>query len=141
MVALRPQFDQVNVLASQACWAWPQALRDIFRPRGVNLLVARDAGEFVNVIGQKRIHTAIIDMDVEKTNALAIVKIIRMRYPLLPCILLAERIGANLLGKALKLDVFSVIDKPVDMSILLEQLNRLFIKKYDSNIFERSSTK
>jgi hypothetical protein len=39
------------------------------------------------------------------------------------------------LGRALQLDVFSVIDKPVDMNVLREQLNRLFIKKYNSNIF------
>jgi hypothetical protein len=28
-----------------------------------------------------------------------------------------------------------VIDKPVDMGVLQEQLNRLFIKKYSSNVF------
>ena len=44
--------------------------------------------------------------------------------------------GQSLLGKALKLDVFSVIDKPVDMTILREQLNRLFIRKFHSDIFK-----
>jgi hypothetical protein len=29
------KFDEINVLASQADWAWPMALRDIFQPRGV----------------------------------------------------------------------------------------------------------
>lgn len=43
----------------------------------------------------------------------------------------------SLLGDALRLDVFSVIDKPVDMSVLQEQLNRLFMKKYRSNVFSR----
>jgi len=33
------------------------------------------------------------------------------------------------------MDVFSVISKPVDMVILQEQLNRLFIKKYNSYVF------
>ncbi len=36
---------------------------------------------------------------------------------------------------ALGLDVFSVIDKPVDMGVLREQLNRLFIKKYNRDNF------
>jgi len=35
------------VLTSGANWAWPEALRYIFRPRGVNLLVAENAAEFV----------------------------------------------------------------------------------------------
>jgi len=122
-------------LASQANWAWPAALREIFRPRGVNLLVAENAGQFVHIIETKRIHTTIVDMDSEQSNGLATIKIIRMDYPLIPCILLSSTAGESLLGKALRLDVFSVIDKPVDMSVLLEQLNRLFVRRYDNSIF------
>jgi len=135
MVSNLSKFEEVNVLASEANWAWPEALRSIFRPRGVNLLVADNAAEFVHVIKSKRIHTTIVDMDSETSNGLATIKIIRMNYPLLPCILLTSTAGQPLLDKALRLDVFSVIDKPVDMSILREQLNRLFMKKYNSNIF------
>jgi DNA-binding NtrC family response regulator len=135
MVMNLSKLDDVNVLASQANWAWPEALRYIFKPRGINLLVAENAADFVNIIQRKRILTTIVDMESEQSSGLAIVKIIRMNYPLLPCILLTSNVGESLLEKALKLDVFSVIDKPVDMSVLREQLNRLFIKKYRSNIF------
>lgn len=136
MVSRLSELDEVNVLTSEANWAWPQAVRDIFQPRGVNLLVAKSVGEFVNVIEQKRIHATIVDMDSEKCNGLVTIKIIRMDYPLLPCILLSSRAGEEVLSKALRLDVFGVIDKPVDMTVLLGLLNRLFIKKYDSNIFK-----
>jgi CheY-like chemotaxis protein len=135
MVAKCAYFDEVNVLASDANWAWPSALRDIFRPRGVNLLVARSASEFVNIIEQKRIHTAIIDMDTESSNGLATIKIIRLSYPLVPCLLLKSHGNESLLEKALELDVFSVIDKPVDMDLLLAQFNRIFLKKYSSDLF------
>ncbi|MCP4261488.1 MAG: response regulator [Planctomycetes bacterium] len=135
MVSNLSQLEEINVLASEASWAWPEAVRSIFRPRGINLLVAENAGQFVNIIERKRIHTTIVDMDSEDSNGLATIKIIRMDYPLIPCILLSSATEESLLGKALRLDVFSVIDKPVDMSILQEQLNRLFIKKYRSDIF------
>lgn len=135
MVLNPSKLGEVNVLASEANWAWPEALRDIFRPRGVNLLVAENAGQFVNIIERKRIHTAIVDMDLEEPNGLATIKIIRMDYPLLPCILLTSAANKAVLGKALQLDVFGVIDKPVDMNVLRELLNRLFLKKYNSNIF------
>jgi len=127
--------SEVNVLVSEAKWAWPMALEEIFRPRGVSLLVAENTGEFVNIIRRRRIHTTIVDMDSETHNGLATIKIIRMNYPLMPCILLTNTAGEDLLGKALRLDVFSVIDKPVDMAVLRRQLNRLFIKRYDSDIF------
>lgn len=128
------KLDEVNVLASEASWAWPVALQRIFAPRGVNLLVARRANEFVNIIERKRIHTTIVDMD-SQVGGLATIRIIRMNYPLQPCILLSSSAAKGLLDDALRLDVFSVIDKPVDMGVLLEQLDRLFRKKYDSDIF------
>ena len=130
----RLKLDEVNVLASEANWAWPRALKEIFQPRGVNLLVADSAGEFVNVIEQKRVHAAIVDID-SKAGGLATIRIIRMDYPLLPCIVLSSKTGESTLIKALKLDVFSIINKPVDMNVLLDLLNRLFIKRYNSDTF------
>jgi hypothetical protein len=41
------------------------------------------------------------------------------------------------LGKALQLDVFGVVGKPVNMEVLQQLLNRLFLKKYNSDIFSR----
>jgi DNA-binding NtrC family response regulator len=128
------KFDEVNVLASGAGWGWPEALRYIFQPRGVNLLVAESTGEFVNIIKRRRIQATIVDMDGE-AGGLATIKVIRMDYPRQPCILLSNEPGEAVLRAALGLDVFSVIDKPVNMSILREQLHRLFIKKYNRDNF------
>jgi len=96
--------------------------------------VAESPSEFVNIIERKRIQAMIVDMDCE-AGGLATIKIIRMSYPLQPCILLSSEVGEAVLRAALKLDVFSVIDKPVNMSILREQLNKLFIKKYNNGVF------
>jgi hypothetical protein len=60
---------------------------------------------------------------------------IRSGFPLLPCILIADDAEQKLLSTALELDVFSVINKPVDMPLLKGQLNRLFLKRYGSTIF------
>ena len=134
MILKTSKLDVVSILASSASWAWPEALRSIFRPRGIELLVAETVGEFVNILEQKRIHTTIVDMD-SQANGLATVKIIRMDYPLLPCILLTSQAEQTMLSKALQLDIFSVIDKPVNMELLRQQLHRLFMKKYNSDIF------
>ncbi len=134
MVAAAVQPAQINVLASDENWAWPVALRRLFEPRGINLLVAKDTDEFVNVLARKRIHTAIVDMD-RPGVALATIKVIRMDFPQVPCVVLKSRPGSDLLQQVLQLDVFGVVDKPVDMIILQQLLNRLFIKRYESNIF------
>jgi len=132
MVLNESKFDEVNVLASGAGWGWPEALRRIFQPRGVNLLVAESTAEFVDIIKRKRIQATIMDSE---AGGLATIKIIRIAYPRLPCILLSNEPGEAVLRAALGLEVFSVIDKPVNMGILGEQLNRLFIKKYNNGNF------
>jgi DNA-binding NtrC family response regulator len=127
----------VNVLASAADWAWPDAVRNIFKPRGVNLLMAENAGEFVNIISATRIHTAIVDLDSERSHGLATVKIIRRDYPRVPCIVLTHRVDKEVLGRALQLEAFGVIAKPVNMDILQQLLHRVFLKRYNSDLFAR----
>jgi DNA-binding NtrC family response regulator len=137
MVAQWFQSGDVNVLASAADWAWPDAVRSIFKPRGVNLLMAESTDEFVNVIATTRIHTAIVDVDAERSNGLATVRIIRMDYPLVPCIVLTRKVDKDMLGKVLQLEAFGVVGKPVNMDILRQLLNRLFVKRYNSDLFAR----
>jgi len=137
MVAMRneTESEEFNILSSKADWAWPEAISSIFRPRGVNLLLVGKTDDFLNVIRHRRIHATILDMDYQEVASLTMLRIIRMNFPAMPCILLSSKTPELLLGKALQLEVFSVINKPVDMAILLAQLNRLFIKRYNSHIF------
>jgi DNA-binding NtrC family response regulator len=138
MVAQWSQSAEVNVLASVADWAWPQAVRNIFKPRGVNLLMAEKTSDFVSIIASTRIHTAIVDVDADRpSGGLATIKLIRMDYPTVPCILLTGRTDEEMLGRALQLEVFGVVGKPVDLDILQELLNRLFLKRYNSDLFAR----
>lgn len=138
MVAEKIQPEEISVLATQADWAWPTALRDIFRPRGVDLLVAQGADEFVNILRHRRVQATIVDTDTGETQergGLWVLRIIRIEYPKIPCILLTSDPTEAMLEEALQLDAFSVIDKPVDMMILQDQLNRLFVRLYSSHIF------
>jgi hypothetical protein len=130
------QPGDISVLTTQQDWAWPVAMRDIFQPRGVNLLVADSTNDIVNVLRHRRIWTAILDIDFEQ-GGLWTLRIIRMESPVMPCILLVRDATGAILDEALQLDVFSVIHKPVDMGILKDQLNRLFVKRYGSHIFSK----
>lgn len=122
-------------MVGRSNWAWPEAVRSIFAPRGVNSIIAADAASVLDIIERRSIHTAIVDMDSAPASGLTIIRVIRDYHPMLPCILVSGSAEQNLLASALALDVFSVIAKPVDMNILQDQLNRLFVKKYHSMIF------
>ena len=127
--------NEVNVLVGQADWAWSEAVRSIFAPRGINSMVVADAESALDAIESRNIHTAIVDMDSQTTGGLSIVKIIHGHHPMLPTIVVSRSSEQRLLTSVLELNVFSVIAKPVDMTILQYQLNRLFIKMYDCTIF------
>ena len=127
--------DSIRVLINGSDWAWPDAVRQIFKDRSVELLLVRQADEALNVLQQRRIHTAIVDMDSKILSGLGMIRIIRSSFPLLPCILVADSVEKKLLTDALELDVFSVMNKPVDIALLQNQLHRLFVKRYNSNLF------
>ena len=129
------QGGQINVLVSEADWAWPVAVREIFLPRGVSMMLARRPSDVTDIMRQRRIHTAIVDMDAENLNGMGTLRIIRAQNPLVPCILLAHDVEQKMLSKALELDVFSVIGKPVDFDVLVRQLDRLFTRRYSCDVF------
>ncbi len=127
--------NEINVLVGRSDWAWPAVIANIFAPRGINAMVAASAGEAMEIIERNRVHMAIVDIDSQMAGGLSIVRIIRGYEPLMPCIMVSSQSERRVLTKALELDVFSVVAKPVDMGILQQQLNRLFMKRYNSMVF------
>lgn len=129
------QPENVNVLISNANWSWPQAVMEIFQPRGINALVADSAQDMLRIVSSNKIHLAILDMALEELSGMQTLKMIRNHDKLLPCMLLAQNPNDRLLAQALSLNVFSVLGKPVDLKLLASQIDRLFTKYYASNMF------
>ena len=134
----KPQ--SVNVLITDARWAWPQAVAEIFQPRGINALLAHKGGEIVRLVSNNKIHLAILDSVLEDLTGMQALKVIRQHDPLVPCILLAQQPEKRLLADALALNAFSVLAKPVDLALLAEQIDRLFLKCYSSDMFSPPAT-
>ena len=135
MRARLSQPSSVNVLLSDADWAWPQAVSELFRPRGINALMADSAGELVRIVANNKIHLAILDNSPGELSGLHAIKLIRNHDRLVPCILLAGEVDTRLLAQALALDVFSVLAKPIELPILAGYLDRIFRKYYASDLF------
>ncbi len=127
--------SEIKVLVGRSDWAWSKAVEEMIVPRGIRSLVASSAGEAVDILAGSRVHMALVDIDSQVVNGLSIVRAVRGYEPMLPCIMASERCERPVLSRALELDVFSVIAKPIDVLILQSQLNRLFIKKYNSYVF------
>ncbi len=127
------QPENINVLIGNADWAWPQAVAQIFQPRRINALVADSLSDMVRLVAYNKMHLAILDSRPDDVSGMQALKIIRQHDQLLPCILLAVQPSQRLLADALALKAFSVLAKPVDLTLLAEQIDRLFLKYYDIN--------
>ena len=130
---------EINILLGESERSWQEIVANVFAPRGVNSLVAKDASEALEILSRRCIHSAIVDMDTQRSGGFGLVKVIRRYHPQLPCIMFSRSCQRQELGLALELNVFSVIAKPVDMAIVEDELNRLFKKIYNSVVFNGSS--
>lgn len=135
MMSRISQSEPINVLLSNANWAWPQAVRELFQPRGINALMADSAKDILRLISTEKIHLAILDTSLNDVPGVQALGMIRRHNRSLPCILLAEKATDQLLSSALALNAFCVITKPIDMGLLAHQVHRLFTRYYASNLF------
>ncbi len=133
------QHDTVNVLMSNSYWAWPQAVQQIFQPCGVNVLMANDTNDIVKIIDNRKVHLAIIDNSIDNESGLKALDIIRKQDKLMPCLLLAGDVNDKLLAGALKLNVCSVLAKPINIVQLANQMNKIFRKYYSCDIFGQAN--
>lgn len=131
----------INVLINAADWAWPQAVAQIFQPRGFNALIANSPEEALQLATRHRIHLAVLDVrglpnvvgqrpGRSAFSGIQVLRLIRQRDKLMPCLLLSESIDDRLLTEALALDVFSVLAKPVNLPQLAGQIDRLVHRCY-----------
>ena len=134
------QPDSVNVLMSNSAWAWPQAVEQIFQPRGVNALLAENTNDIVRIMDNSKVHLAIIDNSIDNEGGIKALDVIRRKDNLMPCLLLAGNINDKLLADALKLNVCSVLTKPVDIVQLAVQMDRIFRKYYSCDVFSQAES-
>jgi DNA-binding NtrC family response regulator len=127
--------SEINILLGQAERNWEEIIANVFAPRGINSLVVRDAAEALDVLSNRYVHTAIVDMDTQRSGGFGLVKVIRKYHPRLPFIMFSGSSERKELALALEFNVFSVIAKPVNIEILQDELNRLFKKMYNSMVF------
>ena len=131
--------SEINILLGQAERNWEEIIANVFAPRGINSLVVRDAAEALDVLSNRYVHTAIVDMDTQRSGGFGLVKVVRKYHPRLPFIMFSGSSERKELALALEFNVFSVIAKPVNIEILQDELNRLFKKMYNSMVFSNFS--
>jgi DNA-binding response OmpR family regulator len=144
---LAPAFGgRLNVLLTERDEPWAQQLPRLLEPQGVRTVRVHSVDEAVDAIEHESIHAAVVDLGLPldgaapvrglpETGGLKLLRIIRRMRPAPPAVVVRGRLfdrrtDDRMLTEALKLEVFSVLDQPVQLEQMLETLRRLLQRHY-----------
>jgi CheY-like chemotaxis protein len=95
------------------------ALRDIVEPAGYETLLASCGEEAIDIVRGQPIHLVLLDMYMPTLTGLETLLLVRQINSMLPAILVTGDATESLVHKAIQMQVYSVIPKPVSKNILL----------------------
>ncbi len=148
------QGERLNVLLTDGDEPWSEHLPRLLEPQGVRAIRVDSVRQAIDVIDHEPIHMAVVDLalpvdqpespaagrpaesDRSGGGALKLVQVIRRLDPTPPTVIIRgrlfqPRLDDRLLREALTLNVFSVLDQPVQMEQVLRVLQRVMARYYD----------
>jgi len=99
-------------------------LAQMLRDRGFSAITATSGEEAIEIIQFETIHLVFFDMHMPRMTGLEALQQVRIYNELLPAILVTADATRELIRQALQAQVYSVIPKPVNKSVLLHTLAR-----------------
>jgi CheY-like chemotaxis protein len=131
MVDVSPN-NRFSVLLAHDQGGWPETVRRLLEPQGVQTLAVRSGREALDVMQSTQIHVAVLDQQMPQLGGLQVIRLMKDVKGAPPAILLAHHLTDHLLHEALGMRVFSVLSKPVDLNMLLDALARVMRRHYAS---------
>ncbi len=124
--------NRLTLLLANDQEQWHNTIRQLLESQGVQTLSARSGREALDLIESVPVHVAVLDTQMPQLGGLQVVRLMRELEKAPPAILLARSLTNHLLQEALGMQVFSVLEKPVDFNLLLDAIARLLRRHYES---------
>ena len=99
-------------------------LAQMLQDRGFTTITATSGEEAIEIIMVETIHLVFFDMHMPRMTGLEALQQVRLYNELLPAILVTADATRELIRQAFQAQVYSVIPKPVNKSVLLHTLAR-----------------
>jgi two-component system chemotaxis response regulator CheY len=107
-----------------------ETLRDIIEPQGFRTLLASSGEEALEIVQEKAIHLALLDMHLPHMTGLETLRLLHQVRSLLPCILVTGDTSDSLIRQACQAQAYSVIHKPVSRGVVLYTVTRALFRFY-----------
>ena len=82
------------------------------------------------ILGREPVHVLLTDMHMPRMSGLEIIRHVRHRDLVLPCILISAAVDDVLLEKARNVDAFSILRKPVRLPEVMDVVQRAMRTTY-----------
>lgn len=105
-------------------------LAGLLKDRGFSTLTASSGEEAIEIVRSEPIHLVCFDLHMPRMTGLEALQQVRLFNELLPAILVTADATREVLRQALHAQVYSVIPKPVNKSLLLHTLARALAQVY-----------
>ena len=137
--------EYLRLLLTETSWRQPgveSLLPRLLNPLGIKSLHAGDALEAQKLLDDKEVHVAIVDLDLplnkgasSKAGGDRILQLLRRLKTPPPTVVVRRHPGARRadgreLANLLKEGAFAVLDRPVDLEMMLEVLRRVLRRYY-----------
>ena len=113
------------VVTGEASW-WQPALEQIIGPAWLTTYNVRGEGELLDVVEAGLADAAVLDDESElELDVLHLLRMIRRLDEAFPVVVVTRRRDRRWMENALSLTAFSVIAKPLELEMLLRQIQRI----------------
>jgi len=107
-----------------------EALAELLVEHGFRTVTAGSGEEAIEIVQVEVVHVVFFDMHMPRMTGLEALQQVRLLNALLPAILVTADATRDLIRQAFQAQVFSVIPKPVNKSIVLHTLTRALRQSY-----------
>lgn len=130
MVAMRNQMDRpFSLVLTGEAESWLPALEQIVGPQWLVTHKVKNDSELLEVVQAKEADAAVLDDAAQwSLDVLKLLRMVRRLDTLLPVVVISSRCDRRWLEDALRLAVFSVVARPLELEELLRQIQRMMVR-------------
>ena len=129
VTAFRQSKGPFGLVVTGEANAWRPALEKLVRPEWLQTLVVHDGQQLMDVVRSGQADAAVLDEDADfDLDVLSVLRMIRRMNEMLPVVVITRHTDRRWLENALRLTVFSVVAKPLELEQLLRQIHRMMAR-------------
>ena len=129
VAAMKKRGEPFNLVVTGEAESWVPVLAQIVGPEWLLPHKVSDDGELLDMVESGLADAAVLDDAVGwKIDVLHLLRMIRRLDELLPVVIVTDRHDRRWLESALRLAVFSVVVRPLELEELLRQIQRMMLR-------------